>query len=149
MSKFERGEKVLVNRNVIAEVLRYDEETDNFVYVIRPLGGGTETVTAHISQTTIEPLNPLQEDAHVERVDVPVDGVSDEVTTVAAFASETPEQGDARVNATEWNLAKARAAKAAKAAARKAAEDAARHADADAQFAEGRAQELPLGDDLA
>jgi hypothetical protein len=132
MSKFERGDKILVNRNVVAEVLLYDEGTNNLVYVIRPLGGGTETVTVPISQVTIEPLNPLQETAHVERADQPVDGVSDEITTVAQFRAETAEEGDARVNAID-PLARARAAKAEKAAARKAAAE----------------QELPLGDDLA
>jgi hypothetical protein len=136
MSKFERGDKILVNRNVVAEVAQYNELTNNLVYVIRPLGGGTETVTVPISQVTIEPLNPLQEDAHVERADQPVDGVSDEVTTVAQFRAETAEEGDARVNATD-PLAKARAVKAERAAARKAAQE------------EAAAIELPLGDDLA
>ena len=53
---FNRGDKVIVNDGLIAEILVYDEEANIVTYVHSPAGGGTDTVTAHVSNTKIVPF---------------------------------------------------------------------------------------------
>lgn len=56
MSEFTPGQKVIVNGGLIATVVNYSPET-NLVIVEHPVGSSTNTVTLHISNTTLEPLS--------------------------------------------------------------------------------------------
>jgi len=53
------GSKVLVNRAIIATIDFYDEDQGTLVYTHNPVGGGTDRVTSHVNQLTIEPLSVL------------------------------------------------------------------------------------------
>ena len=53
------GSKVLVNRAIIATIDFYDEDQGTLIYTHNPVGGGTDRVTAHVNQLTIEPLSVL------------------------------------------------------------------------------------------
>lgn len=66
MAKFQKGDKVLVNGNLVATIQTYSEANNIVTYVSTPPGGGTDTATGHISQTRIEHLVS-------ERVVVPVE----------------------------------------------------------------------------
>jgi hypothetical protein len=55
MSKFNVGDQVLVNGAVVAEITTYDEQADRLVYVVS-VGGGTDTVYGHISNTRLQRL---------------------------------------------------------------------------------------------
>lgn len=57
MAEFNPGDKVLVNGALVAEIVTYHPETNNVLYK-HPVGGGINTVTAHITHTKIEHLNP-------------------------------------------------------------------------------------------
>lgn len=78
--KFKRGDKVLVNRNVVGEIEFYAEDS-NIVRVVDRVGGGFNTTTYHITQVDLQPLPEAYEGAHVDAGNPPVDGVADEVTT--------------------------------------------------------------------
>jgi len=51
---FARGDKVVVNGGVLATIENYDVEADRVVFVTTPSGGGTDTTTAHISNTKLD-----------------------------------------------------------------------------------------------
>jgi len=53
------GQRVLVNRAIIATIDHYDEDQGTLIYTHNPVGGGTDRVTSHVSQLTIEPLSVL------------------------------------------------------------------------------------------
>lgn len=53
--KFEAGQRVLVNGGLVATIITYDEQA-NVVVVEHPVGGSRNTITLHISNTTLEPL---------------------------------------------------------------------------------------------
>lgn len=53
------GQKVLVNRAIIATIDFYDEDQGTLIYTHNPVGGGTDRVTSHVNQLTIEPLSVL------------------------------------------------------------------------------------------
>lgn len=57
MSKFQKGDQVLINGSLLATIQSYNEDNDRITYVSVPFGGGTDTTTAHISQTRVEPLH--------------------------------------------------------------------------------------------
>lgn len=59
MSKFNVGDRVLVNNGTIATITSYDENTGLVSYVVNLSGGGTDTHTRHIIQTTLEVLPEL------------------------------------------------------------------------------------------
>lgn len=50
---FQPGDKVVINRGVIAEIVVYDTEANRLVYK-HEVGGGTNTVYGHISNTQID-----------------------------------------------------------------------------------------------
>lgn len=54
MSKYKRGDQVVIGGNLIATIVRYDEASGNITYS-HPVGGSTNTVYARISHTTVEP----------------------------------------------------------------------------------------------
>ena len=55
---FNRGDKVLINNNLVATIENYSPETNLVVFVSEPAGGGTNTHTEHISLTTIDLIEP-------------------------------------------------------------------------------------------
>lgn len=55
---FQRGDKVIVNRGLLATIDVYDVES-NLVTYHHEADGGVNTVYAHISNTDIEPLVDL------------------------------------------------------------------------------------------
>lgn len=65
MAEFNPGDKVLVNGALVAEIVTYHPETNNVLYK-HPVGGGINTVTAHITHTKIEHLNPPAVDGEPE-----------------------------------------------------------------------------------
>jgi hypothetical protein len=73
------GQKVLVNRAIIAVIDFYDEDQGTLIYTHNPVGGGTDRVTAHVNQLTIEPLSVL------------ADSLAEEPVTEAVAATEEPE----------------------------------------------------------
>lgn len=72
MAKFNTGDRVLINGNLVATIQTYDENNDRIAYVSVPPGGGTDTVYGHISQTRVEHLV-------TEAVSVPVEEVAEPV----------------------------------------------------------------------
>lgn len=76
MSKFQSGDKVLINGALVATIQTYSEANNIVTYASRPPGGGTDTTTAHISQTRIERLVtetvavPVEDDAQEESVEL-------------------------------------------------------------------------------
>ena len=72
MSKFNKGDKVLVNHSLVATILTYDEDSNNLVFVAR-VGGGTDTTYAHISNTHLELLEaaPVEAPAETEQAAEP------------------------------------------------------------------------------
>lgn len=56
MSKFNTGDKVLINSTQVAEIEFYDESLDNVRWVVKTSGGTTNVTTGHISQTQIQHL---------------------------------------------------------------------------------------------
>ena len=57
MAAFNVGDKVLINGGLVAEITTYDEPNNLIVYVTNSDGAGaTDTTTAHISLTRIQPL---------------------------------------------------------------------------------------------
>lgn len=56
MSKFNAGDRIIVNGNLVATIQSFDEENDRLVFVVTPAGGGSETVYGHISQHRLELL---------------------------------------------------------------------------------------------
>lgn len=55
MSKFNPGDKVVVNGGLIATIESYDESLNLLTYS-HGVHGGTNTVYAHISHTDIQPF---------------------------------------------------------------------------------------------
>ena len=53
---YSKGDKVLLNGGVVAEIVNYDEGANVIVLKATPYGGGEDIITAHISNTRIEPL---------------------------------------------------------------------------------------------
>lgn len=80
MPKFDKGDWVLVNGSVVAEIHTYDEDNDRLVYV-HEVGGGTNTVYGHISQTR---LQRMVRDVEAEDEDATEDGA----VTVTASPDE-------------------------------------------------------------
>lgn len=58
MSKFNTGDKVIINGALVAEILTYDEGSDRIAYVTS-VGGGTNTVYDHISKTRVDAFPTL------------------------------------------------------------------------------------------
>ena len=73
------GSKVLVNRAIIATIDFYDEDQGTLVYTHNPVGGGTDRVTSHVNQLTIEPLSVL------------ADSLTEEPEGAVESATEEPE----------------------------------------------------------
>ncbi|MGZ4556815.1 MAG: hypothetical protein ACXVXZ_13910 [Mycobacteriaceae bacterium] len=61
MSKFNPGDKVLVDGNFIAEIVSYAPEVDRLAFVQRQ-GGGDNTTYGHISQYRLEHFPPREEE---------------------------------------------------------------------------------------
>lgn len=57
------GQKVLINRSIIATIDYYNEEHGLLIYTHNPVGGGTDRVTSAVNQLTIEPLSVLADAA--------------------------------------------------------------------------------------
>ena len=55
MSKFQKGQQVIVNGGLIATIESYDESLNLLTYS-PSVQGGTNTVYAHISHTQLEPF---------------------------------------------------------------------------------------------
>lgn len=53
MAGFQRGDRVIVDGNLVAEIENYDEDANLVVYIHR-VGGAENRVTAHISLTRLE-----------------------------------------------------------------------------------------------
>lgn len=53
---FKSGDKVLVNGGTVATIKIYDTDANVLVYEAPLHGGAVDTVTAHISNTRLEPL---------------------------------------------------------------------------------------------
>lgn len=66
MSKFNPGDKVLINGALVAVIQTYSEENDRIAYVSTPPGGGTDTTYGHISQTRVQLLVNEAQGADVE-----------------------------------------------------------------------------------
>ena len=102
--KFKVGDKVLVNRGLVAEVVVWDEPNNLVVYTYK-VGLGTDTVTAPISHTDVRPLSEAGEVLGGEDYDhrpVPAaptpgnvegrpatDGSGDELTTYGSFVGDS------------------------------------------------------------
>ena len=56
MTDLKPGTRVLVNGGLLATLQSYDEAGGSAVYVVDLPGGGTDTHTARIANTIIEPL---------------------------------------------------------------------------------------------
>ena len=65
--KFKEGDSVLVNGGVVATILKYDTEANILVYETKLHGGATDTVTAHVSNTRIEPFVDQSADLHADK----------------------------------------------------------------------------------
>ena len=58
MARFKAGDSVLINSGLIAEIAYWPENDDGpFTYTFQLSRGGTNTTTAHTSNTRVEP-NP-------------------------------------------------------------------------------------------
>jgi hypothetical protein len=68
-SKFSAGDKVIVNGNLVAEILLWDEDADRLTFVTVPAGGGTDTVYGHISQYRVEAFPVAAEEAPAAEVE--------------------------------------------------------------------------------
>lgn len=78
MSKFEQGDKVLVNGSLVAEIDFYDKDLDVVRFVTRTAGGTPNVTTAPVSQTQIEwlatPAEAADEEPEVQPdIEEPVD----------------------------------------------------------------------------
>lgn len=86
MSKFNKGDKVVINRAQIATIHTYDEDLNFLAFELTHGGGSTEVVYGHVSQYDIEHLvtpavtAPGVEDEPAETA-AEDDGPTDEYTT--------------------------------------------------------------------
>lgn len=56
MSRFQKGDKVLVDGNLVAEIHTWDEPNNRLVLQVNMRGGSTNLIYGHISQYKVERL---------------------------------------------------------------------------------------------
>jgi len=95
MSEFVAGDKVLVNRGIIAEIVTYDVGSNTLVYIIKD-GNSENRVHAHVSNTTVEHYPTRLQPEVDELAELRAEG---HTLGLADVQPETPEAGAARVNA--------------------------------------------------
>ena len=67
--KFKKGDKVLINGGIVATIVTYDADPDAniLVYETQLAGGATDTATAHVNNTRIEPFVDQSADLHADK----------------------------------------------------------------------------------
>lgn len=96
---FKAGDKVLVNGGTVAEIFTYDERANNLVYKIAD-GNSVNYVQTHVSNTRLEHL-PSRLDPEGDAVTEVQEGHS---VGLPIVNEETPEAGEARVNAVAGDV---------------------------------------------